>query len=263
MGKLFLSRLTILTCLLLTVSLQGQEGGNYCVFQVEGKPMLNDSLVLAKGMFVYPDAFLTLDEGDKVLLTDDEGVMYEIKKKVTLPYGRIGHYTKKESQSPFTLTYLKYIWKKLWEKEEKENIGVVFRAPNYTAQITPLDSVQIFMPEITFSWEAAKAEEMQYFYLQETDGGSILKMATNGNTLILPVGGALIRPGGSYRWAITPENDLSSEYLQFSSFELLDEKSFEEKMKELNGARMEFMTLGLSEEEIKQTFCEDKKLCFN
>lgn len=263
MGKLFFSGILVLACLLCNNGLLAQEKGNYCVFQVEGKPMLNDSVVMAKGMFVREPDFLTLGEEDKLLLTDVEGVMYEISKKAIIPYGRIERYTKKESQSPFTLTYLKYIWEKLWEREEKQNIGVVFRAPNYTAPITPLDSVQIYMPEVMFSWEASKTGEMQYFYLQQKGSESILKMATNGSTLVIPVGGFLLRPGESYRWAVTPENDLNSEYLQFSSFDLLDKKSFDARMNELNGARMEFMTLGLSEEEIKQTFCEDKNLCFN
>lgn len=262
MGKLFFSRVTVFVCLLLTTSLQAQDEDNYCVFQVNGKPMLNDSLVLAKGNFIYPGDFLTLKEGDKLLLSDENGIMYEINKKVTMPYDRISFYTKKEKQSSFTIAYLKYVWKKLWGQEERQNAGVVYRAPN-SKMLAPVDSAQIYMTELSFEWISSKKPQLNYLYLVGEGESDTLKIATNGSTLILPVGDAVVKPKKSYRWALGTANDLNSEALIFRNFTVLDELSFEERMVELNEVKLEFMALGLSEDEIKRTFCQDQKLCFN
>jgi len=268
MGKLFFSRLTVLIGLLFVTGLRSQqEAGNYCVFQVVGKPMLIDAepggTPLEKGMFVYPQHSLTLNEGDKLILTDEEGVLYEIGKRVTMPHGRIKRYAKREIQSAFTLEYLKYIWTKLWEREEKENIGVVFRSERYKLPITPLDSVQIFMKDVPFVWNHSNKDEVVHFYLQEEGAQEFVKMAATGDRLILPIDGQLLNFGRAYRWAVIPDSDNKMENLMFRSFELLEKPVFEEKLKELNGIRREFMALGLSDEEIRRTFCEDLKLCFN
>ena len=265
MGKLFFSRLITAFCLFGTVVLFAQEKDNYCVFQVVGNPMLIDAEPepLEKGMFVYPKHSLSLSEGDKVILTDGEGVLYEIDKKVTMPYARIERYTKKEKQSAFTLEYLKYVWQKLWKREEKQNIGVVFRAPNYTQPIAPLDSVQIFSQEIAFEWEDPKSKELRHFYLQEEGVQGMTKLATNGNKILIPVDGKFLKSGISYRWSITSETNPEMENLEFRSFEVLQKEMFESKLKEYNAVRLEFMALGLSEAQIKRSFCEDLKLCFN
>ncbi|MEO0570992.1 MAG: hypothetical protein AAF039_04750 [Bacteroidota bacterium] len=265
MGKLFFSGLITAFCLFGTLVLFAQEKDNYCVFEVVGTPMLIDAKpkTLKKGMFVYPEHSLSLNEGDKVILTDDDGVLYEINKKVTMPYARIGRYTKKEKQSAFTLEYLKYVWQKLWEREEKQNIGVVFRAPNYTQPIAPLDSVQIFMQDITFEWEEQSSKEVRHLYLQEEGFEGFTKLSTNGNQILIPVDGKLLKSGSSYRWSITPEADPEMENLEFRSFDLLQKEMFEVRLKEYNAVRLEFMALGLNEAQIKRSFCEDLKLCFN
>lgn len=266
MGKLFFSGLiTAPLCLLLTFGLWAQEGGNYCVFQVEGNPLLIDSISqpLRKGMFVYPKNSLSLNEGDRVILTDGQGVLYEINKKVTMPYARIQRYTKKKKQTSFTLEYLKYVWQKLWEREEKQNIGVVFRAPNYTQPIFPLDSVKLFMNEVPFEWQEPKSKEIRYLYLKEEGTENLVKLATNGDKVIFPVDGQLLKTGTAYRWAVTPEANPRVEDLEFRSFQLLQKEAFETRLMELNAIRMEFRSLGLSDEEIRRTFCEDEKLCFN
>jgi hypothetical protein len=254
-----------LHCLLFALGLWAQEDTNYCVFQVEGNPTLIDEEAqpLVKGMFVYPKHSLSLNEGDKVILTDGEGVLYEIKKKVTMPYDRIQRYTKKEKQSAFTLEYLKYVWQKLWEREEKQNIGVVFRAPNSTQPIFPLDSVKLFMAAVPFEWQEPKSEKIQYMYLQQETSDDFVKLATNGTKIILPVDGKLLQTGTSYRWTVTSESDPSLEEMEFHSFELLQKEMFEARLRELNAIRMEFRSLGLSDEEIRRSFCEDEKLCFN
>ena len=218
---------------------------------------------LEKGMFVYPQHSLTLNEGDKLILTDAEGVLYEISKRVTMPYGRIERYAKKEIQSAFTLEYLKYIWTKLWERKEKENIGVVFRSERYQLPVAPLDSVQVFMKDVPFIWEQSATEEAIHFYLQEEGKEGFVTLAATGDRLIIPVDGKLLDFGKAYRWAVIPDSDNKLENLMFRSFTLLEKDTFEERLKELNGIRREFMALGLSDEEIRRTFCEDIKLCFN
>ncbi|NKI30990.1 hypothetical protein [Croceivirga thetidis] len=262
MGKLLFSRLMILTCLLLSLIVKGQED-SYYVFHVTGEPMLNDSLVLAKGMFVAKDNFLTLGENDELLLSDQNGALYEIKKKVTLPYGRIAHYKKKEVQENGVVKYLKFVWKKLWEKRSNDNVGVVFRASNSTIPLYPLDSVSVFGKELNFSWKPTQDGGRHYFYLQQAGSEQMLKLATNGTYLELPIGGDLLENGKEYQWAISSDDNQEAAYLEFLSFDLMNQEDFETRMKEYKPLIAEFEALGVSEEIIKESLCRDLNFCFD
>ena len=234
----------------------------YCVFQVQGRAMLNDSIVLSKGMFIKSGHFLTLDEGDEVLLTDTNGVMYELKKKVIVPFARIKRYTKKEKQGPFSFSYLKDIWKKLWDENEKQGTNIVLKSINSASQQSPENDVSLFMREIPFVWTKPNPTGLSYFFLQEGDTKSPFTIATNGNTIVIGPQGISLKPDTTYYWSVASEPDPNPEHLEYYSFYLLGEESFNEKMKALSGVRLEFELLGLTEEQVKQTFCEDKGLCF-
>lgn len=261
MGKLFFSRLSLIVVLILVVNVSAQEPKSYCVFKALGSPMLSDSIVLKKGMFIKPNHFLVLNEEDELVLTDNEGVLYEIKKKVTMPFNRISHYTKKEEQSSFTLNYLKYVWKKLWEKDKKENVGVVFRANKSTLLLTPKDGIKWFGDYLSFRWLEASSEEVQYLYLKNLQNGQLVKIGTNGDKLVIPVDGLYLKPDNSYSWSVSINENDDLALLEFATFEILSHTSFAEKIEEYQEVFKEFRLLGFSEEEIKKSFCEDRNLC--
>jgi hypothetical protein len=263
MEKLLLSGLIFYFSLLCSLGLFAQESGNYCVFQVDGQPMLNDSLVIKKGMLINKTHWLTLQENETLILTDSEGVLYEIPDKTKLSYNRIAQYSRKNDQSNFTITYLKFIWKKLRNRETKENIGVVFRAPLHTQAISPPDSAQLFTKEIRFSWETLAKGKMQHLYIKSPDTESTLKISSDGNRLALPVDLVSLKENHRYQWAVTHDENTALEDLTYRSFTLLDQSKFDQKMQGLKTLINEFERLGLSSGQIAQTLCEDQKLCFD
>lgn len=261
MEKLFLSTVTILIFFLCGNSI-AQENEYYCTFQVEGSPMLDDKIVLSKGMFIKPENFLALRGNDQLILVDQDGIMYEIDKQVIMPFERIKKYAKIKEQSYFTINYLKYVWKRLWEREEKkENIGVVFRAPKPNLAISPLDSALLKGPMIKFNWLKADKDSLSYLYLAQNKSEEITKIGLNGDKIFLPVQEGLLSPNKSYRWAVSIEADAKIENLQFQQFKILSDEEFEKRLDFYSEAIKEFQLLGLSPSQIKTTLCEDVNLC--
>lgn len=242
-------------------SLLGQE--HYCVFKIEGTPMLNDSIPLKKGVFVNSGQFLKLSEDDEVVLLDEAGAIYELDKKMYIPFENIEKFTKRPEQTSFTLKYLKFIWKKLWENEEKDKIGVVFRASFSNKLLKPADSVSMYSNEIVFKWQEIESNELIYVFIRNLNDDALMKIATNGNTLILPIDNTFLTNDNSYHWSVSTEPEPEIESLNFYAFDLLSDKSLALRMDELKGVEEEFKALGFTEEEIKKTFCEDRKICFD
>jgi len=261
MGKLFFSRLIILTIFAISPIVIGQE--YYCVFKVDGGPLLNDSIPLQKGVFINSGQFLRLNEKDEVVLLDDNGTIYELDKKMYIPFKNIEKFSKRPEQSSFTMKYLKFIWNKLWQDEEKENIGVVFRSSRSNQLIAPLDSVSIYKSEIAFSWLEKQAGEDNFIFIRKNREETFLKFTTNGNTLALPVHDILLERDNTYYWSVSTDATPEKGELDFNTFQLLSEDSFNLKMEDVKEIWKEFKILGFTEEEIRTTFCEDNRLCFD
>ena len=261
MGKLLFSKLIMLFAMFMGLAVMAQE--QYCVFKVEGKPMLNDSIPLQKGVFINTGQFLKLDEKDKVVLLDETGAIYELDKKMYIPFKNIEKFTKRPEQTSFTLKYLKFIWDKLWQEEEKENIGVVFRSDWASIPLKPADSVFIYGSDVVFNWQEKQTDETNYLFLRNNDEKEYLKLSTNGNTLTLPVNDKILKSDSSYYWSVSSEREPEMKDLYFHSFYLLGEDSFNLKMREFKEVWKEFEALGFTEDEIKNSFCEDKGLCFD
>ena len=153
---------------------------------------------------------------------------------------------------------MKDTWKKLWD----ENENVVLTSVNAVSQQSPGNDVSLFMHEIPFVWTKPSPAGLSYFFLQEGDTKSPFTIATNGNTIVIGPQSISLKPDTTYYWSVASEPDPNPKDLEYYSFYFLGEESFNEKMKALSGVRLEFELLGLTEEQIKQTFCEDKGLCF-
>lgn len=262
MEKLFLSLTAFFLIGIFTPRLYAQQKEYYCIFKVEGKPLLDDTEVLEKGMFVKPENFLTLSENDQVVLMDQNGEMYEIRKKAIIPFARIKRYTQKNKQN-FTVKYLKYVWKKLWEREEKENIGVVFRSPRLSQLIAPSDSVVLRGPMVRFEWIKKEKDSLSYFFLIDDKSKKMTQINLYADKITLPTQEGLLNYNTKYNWAVANSYDDKHQDLQFNSFTIIDDEEFSNRLSEYKEIINEFVALGFTEAEILSTLCEDLKLCSN
>ena len=261
MGKLFFSRLIIILSIVVSPKAIGQE--YYCVFKVDGNPLLNDSIPLQKGVFINSGQFLKLNDKDEVVLLDEAGTIYELDKKMYIPFKNIEKFSKRPEQTSFTLKYFRFIWNKLWQDEQKDNIGVVFRANLANILLEPVDSVFIYKTEVVFNWLEKQPGETNYIFIRNTTENDYLKLSTNGSTLTLPVDDKILKSDNSYYWSVSSESKLEIKDLNFHSYSLLGEESFNLKISEFKEIWQEFQALGFTDDEIKKTFCEDKGLCFD
>lgn len=261
MEKLFLS-IVVLLCICASnpVLAQNQEQ-YYCTYLVEGQPMLDDEKTLEKGMFVRPNNFLTLGEEDHIILMDQDGYYYEIKKKAIIPYARIKRYTKKEVQSSFSVKYLKYVWQKLWEREESENIGVVFRAPNLSRAVKPLDSTTLNGKAVAFEWKTPANDSLSYFFLSEEKTKDTLLLKLNGNQLYIPVDDKLLKSNTSYEWYVGTDSIIKPKLSGFSKLTILNDATFNAKLEEYEQLITELGHLGISREQALEAICEDVRFC--
>ena len=137
----------------------------------------------------------------------------------------------------------------------------MLKSINSVSQQSPGNDVSLFIREIPFVWTKPNPTGLSYFFLQEGDTKGTFTIATNGNTIVIGPQNISLKPDTTYYWSVASEPDPNPEDLEYYSFYFLGEKSFKEQMKALSGVRLEFELLGLTEEQIKQTFCEDKGLC--
>ncbi len=81
------------------------------------------------------------------------------------------------------------------------------------------------------------------------------------NTLALNIDNVLLKKGETYQWAITETKFFNPNKLNFYTFTLLNESSYTMAQKELESISNYLKSIGLSDENIKKSFCEDYKTC--
>ena len=222
MEKLFLSIVTTLV-LFTNFSLTAQKNSYYCVFQVKGKPRLNKQVILNKGMFIKPDNTVTMSQDDSLILINQDGVFHKIHKKGIISYEQIKDYNNQKKQSSFTLDYLKYVWKRLWEREKKQNIGVVYRSGNnMIKKLKPADSTLIEGPTVEFKWEGMSDNEVSYFYLKEKKTGRGIEIRLKENRLVLTAQKNILNTNSTYLWTVENKPDIKPKDDSYSEFKIID-----------------------------------------
>lgn len=260
MEKLF----TFLIFIVLSgVSTNGFAQNSYCVFDVTGKPISAKGMILKKGDLITAEDAFTVKTGQKVLLTDNEGQLFEIPENNNCDFLKVPSFKKNMETGSFSKKYLAYVWKKFSKQESgNANIGAVYRNDKNYKQLAPLDSVKLYVPEIDFAWVTEKPDDKSYFFLQEEGQDHITKIGVDGNNLHLFVDYQLLKPGKTYFWGASREKFPDTDAMKLASFTLLDKKEFDTMASQINELRTDMSQLGFTEVEIKEMLCKDYKLCY-
>ncbi|MBU2938381.1 hypothetical protein KO494_02400 [Lacinutrix sp. C3R15] len=266
MEKLLFSRLIVLSISLISFISYSQE--TYCVFKSVGNPLLNSTKSIKKGSVLKTNDILNLKTNDTLLIVDNKGNLYQLPNKDSnkkeYAIKEISNYKTTKEVSSFSKKYLSYVWNQFSKKDNtKEHTGVVYRSNLDTLMLNPTDSINIYLPEIEFSWTPNNNNEPTYFLLQEKgDYDYINKIGVTGNNLVLFVDKKVLVPGKEYLWAISNSKYPNLNAIEFHNFKLLDKNTFNVEKSKLEHLITDLKNLGLSKQEIKNILCKDYKLCY-
>lgn len=260
MEKLYLS-IALIATLFFSEALVAQT--NYCVFKVTGEPVLANGNKLSKGSLITSGNTIKVGASEHVLLVDESGQLYDIGENKEAGFDAIPSFKRVAETASFSEKYLSYVWKKFTkQKAAGEHLGVTYRNDRVYLQLAPNDSIKIYVPEIHFSWVTDEPDDKSYFLIKKAGSDHMTKVGVVGNKLHLFVDNRLLQPGEEYQWAVSKEKfpDLTSINLQ--SFTLLTAKQFKELKPEIEALKTDMISLGFSEDEIKEMLCTDYKLCY-
>ncbi|MDC6350493.1 hypothetical protein PP178_02940 [Zeaxanthinibacter sp. PT1] len=262
MGKINLVFiLTTVIAILSTVESFSQTA--YCVLKARGEPVINQNSPVFKGALVSPGDTLELKEEDYVLLVGPEGNIYEIQKSEVYVYSDLRQYRLETPEESFMRKYFSYLWKQFTEQDKvKDHIGVVYREGMTPLLLSPANKVNMFVPEIEFSWVIPEKTTMNYFFLENLQSGQLFKFGITGNSLLLYVDGIFLQKGSSFQWGVASDPFPNLKKLKYHSFKLLNAQEFEELKSQLYALSEYLKALGYSDEEISETLCTDFKYCF-
>ena len=173
MEKLLFSKLILITCIIFYSQSYSQD--SYCVFKSEGTPIANNKTALKKGNILKQNDIVKLKVNESILMVDEKGALYKLENKQSTlkeyPYVEFSNYKIDQDVSSFSKKYLSYVWKRFSKGDDTgEHTGVVFRNNLLTLIQEPSDSVEIYRPEINFSWIPKNSKETQNYFLLKEKG---------------------------------------------------------------------------------------------
>lgn len=263
MGKLYLIPRQIIVFTLFFYSIISHAQNNYIVYKQFGTPKLKikDSIKnINKGSIFSENQELVLTKKDSLLLIDAKGKVYCIKTKGRYTFNQIKKYPVATENTSFTKKYFSYVWKQFTNNNSnKSKVGVVFRNNNIIL-LQPSDSVKLFTSEIKFTWASNFSES--YFHLKNTQNNHITKFGVSGNFITLFLDNNLLKSGVNYQWAIADKKFPNLEELEFYNFTLLTTEEYIALKPNIDAFTKDMKNLGFSAIEIKESLCNDYKICF-
>ncbi len=263
MGKLFSLKAAILVMLLFFCALDISAQDKLMVFKVEGTPVLKidkTTKSLSKGSPIVLNSVVSVKANDQLLLINDAGYCFEIKKTGDYSYADIKKIPASVDNSSFTKKYLSYVWNQFAKNTANPSkTGVVYRNDNLIL-LQPSDSVKIYFPEIKFVWNLDSEEK--YFFLKEMETDHLVKFGVMGKNLTLFVDDQLLKKGKSYQWAVSETKFPDMDALTFYNFSLLSNDEFKALEPDIDLFKRDLAALGFSTSEIKIMLCNDYKICY-
>lgn len=263
MGKLYALKAAGLFILLFFYVHGGSAQDNLMVFKVEGRPVLkvdNTTKSLSKGSPIVTNSIVSVKANDHLLLINDAGNCFEIKKSGDYSYAQIKRIPAAADNSSFTQKYLSYVWNQFAKNTTTTSkTGVVYRNDNLIL-LQPSDSVKIYFPEIKFAWKLDSEEN--YFFLKEMETDKLVKFGVMGKNLTLFVDDHLLKKGNMYQWAVSETKFPDMDALTFYNFSLLSNEEFKSLEPDIELFKKDLQALGFNASEIKIMLCNDYKICY-
>ena len=259
MEQLFVRSLIIL---LLGSAVYAQD--SLCVFDLKGSAYLKMQASIqpiGKGSFVNSKSIIMLEQTD-VTAIDASGQAYQVKGSGEYPYKEILKNKVLEKGGSLTAKYFRLIWEEFMNKEQdKTIIGGVFRGE--IPMVYPPDSAMVVNRSMTFEWDPLWDSETSYFFLRNKATDDLLKLATNGNELTLYKDNPIFNNGTEFEWMVSGDAFPNLNNTPFLSFDLIEREDYNRQLKAFDSFIQDLKVLGISDETIEDTICEQFKLCKN
>ena len=251
---------------LLTWCSFGQD--DFFVFMFQGEPYLevNDSIkVVTRGSQITKGTKLIMNRDDVLHFINDEGDLFELFETGTFEIAELQQVPAKKNNSSFARNLLRYAWDDFTNSLASRNnkSGVVVRGDDILLMRFPADSIQIFANEVRFEWKPIETKEKDYYFiLKDKASGKVTVIGTPATTLALGVDDNLLKPGGSYQWAITETRYANLDKTTFYDFKLLTQEEFGAKEKDIKQLTKDLLKLGFDKKQVRQIICSDYKVCY-
>lgn len=252
MEKLFIIKKVFFVLLFISSTVYSQ---NLYIFETYGQPKIVVDKVKSyakKGDEITKLSSVMLTEKDSIKLVNKLGEIFKIDVKGVYNYKEIKNVKPITNNTSFTKKYFAYVFKRLTNKQTKQNkAGVVYRADLSSLILNPNDSTKIYLPEIKFEW-INRDNDLFFFLLKEENSEHITKIGTRANQLLLFVDNAILKRGKKYKWTITKRKFPDFEKLTFYNFELLNAKSYKALQEKIAKLTIGLQKLGFNNKEIKK-----------
>lgn len=255
MEKLFIKVVFFLLLFQITAA---QE--SLCVYKVNGTVTLNKKAKsLTKGVLIQKNDNIKLSSKSKLILIDDKGSVFELNKPGSYAFSTILKNKKNTESSGLTAKYFSFIWSELTnEKKGKKAIAGVFRGD--VLMQYPLNNALIGGLKVIFKWNNDLGTS-QYLFISNQDDEVLLKIETNSNEMGFYLDNEIFINEKILKWAVTNDEFPNLKNIPFYSIKILTFDEYEQVIKEHQSLIDELISLGLTQEEINETFCESYGIC--
>ena len=240
----------------------------FFVYKVKGEPFMkiNDSVKsVGKGSELNEKTTVSINENDVLYFINNQGDIFVLNHPGKFSYSDLQKTPAIKDNTSFSKKFFGYVWKEFTNKTASRNdkVGVVYRGDDNILMRTPNDSIQIYSSEINFEWDSIKGKTKEYYLvLRDLDTDKITKIGTHSTSISLFVDDFILREGGNYQWCITETKYPNYKKIVFYNFKLLNQSEFESLDDEIKNISEVLKEIGLSEIEIRETICQDFKICY-
>jgi len=261
----------IKTLLILTLAFTSAQGiqsqNNLFVYKFSGQPVVevNDSIrPMTKGTVIDESTSLIMNRDDILHFINEQGTLFELISTGRFSQKELLKVPAMQNNSSFSQKTFSYLWKEFTNSIALRNnkSGVVYRGDQLNL-LWPTNNDAIYTSEIKFDWEPVENKKKPYYFiLRETETGSMTKIGTYTNSVILFVDNALLKNGKNYEWTVVETKFPNLEKLEFNEFMVGTQKEFEDLKAEIGAISRLLNDMGLNNREIKDAMCVDFKKCY-
>ena len=252
----------LLVGLICLFSLSAAAQDSLYVYKTKGivlQGKLNDRTRVEKGALILPATRIEIQPQSSLEAINKKGDLFATADPGVYSQAMLLKRKSKTYPQNLTANYFKYIWSELIRAQKSPTqLGGVFRGNSL--MLFPKDSTQITSSHIELRWQQEALTDNYFVFIREAGSENYLKMATNGDRLVL-YENPFFEAGKYYEWAVTTEAFPNLKNLQFVSFSIITKEQYAE-LKEALVAQLQSTGLSqLSKKELQILLCENYNLC--
>ncbi|MDY2588344.1 hypothetical protein [Winogradskyella aquimaris] len=237
------------------------------VLRWKGQPYLvekDSTIQITRGAAINKKTKLVMGRNDEIILINGDGNAIKLYETGTFKFKELVSLPPLENNSSYSRKLMNYFIKEFTYSlnNDKVKSGVVYRG-DYVELIQPLDSTKFYQDEITFNWTAIENKTKPYYFIIREAGSTEATMiGCYSNKISLLVDGVNLKVGQSYQWTVVESKYENLEKINYKTFTLLDDSSYQNIKKEVDYLSEFLGSIGFSENEIESILCNEYKTCF-